>query len=324
MTSRACRRSLWYKSRSVPDSSSQGSLRLFRFSGIEVFLHWSWFLVAVYEIQTRDGGRYSSIQWNILEYLGLFLIVLLHEFGHALACRQVGGRANRIVLWPLGGVAYVDPPPRPGATLWSIAAGPLVNVALVPVILGLGYVGRHAGWYHLAPDLPVLLKWISVINISLFGFNILPIYPLDGGQILRSLLWFVFGRARSLMIAASIGLAGVVGFVGLAVWLRSVWFGALAAFMLLNCWSGLKQARALLTIAKLPRREGFLCPRCKSKPPLGDFWTCSHCQHAFDTFQAGAACPACGTRFDVSRCLDCGWAFPMDQWASANLTARNL
>src|SRR5690349_21566965 len=291
----------------------QGSIHLFRFSGIDVFLHWSWFLVAVYEIQSRTG-RYSSVTWNILEYLALFLIVLLHEFGHALACRQVGGRANRIVLWPLGGVAYVDPPPRPGATLWSIAAGPLVNVALVPVILGLGYVSRQAGWYQLAPDLHTLLKRIFLIDIWLLAFNILPIYPLDGGQILRSLLWFVFGRARSLMVAASIGFVGVIGFVGLAVWLQSVWFGAIAAFLLLNCWSGLKQARALLTIAKLPRREGFLCPRCKSKPPLGDFWTCGQCQHAFDTFQTGAACPACGTRFDVTRCLDCGWAFPMDRW----------
>src|SRR5580765_3695175 len=116
--------------------SGQGSIRLFRFSGIDVFLHWSWFVVAIYEIQCRTG-RYTSVTWNVLEYLGLFLIVLTHEFGHALACRQVGGNANRIVLWPLGGVAYVDPPQRPGATLWSIAAGPLVNVVLVPL---LGYL----------------------------------------------------------------------------------------------------------------------------------------------------------------------------------------
>ena len=84
---------------------------------------------------------YSSITWNIIEYLSLFLIVMLHEFGHALACRQVGGEANRIVLWPLGGVAYVDPPPRPGATLWSIAAGPLVNVALLPILYFLSMFG---------------------------------------------------------------------------------------------------------------------------------------------------------------------------------------
>src|SRR5438309_9127693 len=115
-------------------NSQKGSFQLFRFAGINVFLHWSWFFVAVIEISMR-GRRYPSLAWNIAEYLALFLIVTLHEFGHALACRQVGGTANRIVLWPLGGVAYVNPPPRPGATLWSIAAGPLVNVALLPISL---------------------------------------------------------------------------------------------------------------------------------------------------------------------------------------------
>ena len=108
-------------------SARQGSFRLFQIAGIVVFLHWSWFFVAAYEISGRSKN-YSSVTFNVLEYLGLFLIVLLHEFGHALACRSVGGTANQIVLWPLGGVAYVDPPPRPGAELWSIAAGPLVNV----------------------------------------------------------------------------------------------------------------------------------------------------------------------------------------------------
>ena len=68
----------------------QGSFRIFSFNGIQVFLHWSWFLWAVYE--TRGGvARYSSNTWNVLEFLALFLIVLMHEFGHALACRQVGG-----------------------------------------------------------------------------------------------------------------------------------------------------------------------------------------------------------------------------------------
>ena len=83
-------------------------------------------------MRSRSGRLYSSVIWNVLEYLTLFLIVLTHEFGHALACRSVGGQANQIVLWPFGGVAYVSPPQRPGAVLWSIVAGPLVNVVLVP------------------------------------------------------------------------------------------------------------------------------------------------------------------------------------------------
>jgi Zn-dependent protease len=181
-------------------SSRQGTIRLFQFSGIDVFLHWSWFLVAIFEINGRNR-QYSSFLWNVLEYLALFVIVMLHEFGHSLACRQVGGTANRIVLWPLGGVAYVDPPPRPGATLWSIAAGPLVNVALAPLLFGLGYFGKSMGWWVAFPNAHALLRAIYVINAGLLIFNLLPIYPLDGGQIFRSMLWFVIGRARSLMVA---------------------------------------------------------------------------------------------------------------------------
>src|SRR5947207_14186662 len=175
----------------------QGSFKLVRIAGIDVFVHVSWCFVGVFEINSRSG-RYSSITWNILEYLALFLIVTAHEFGHALACRQVGGRAERIVLWPLGGVAYVDPPQRPGATLWSIAAGPLVNVALLPVFFALWRTSRSMGWALSFPDGYHFFRALFAIDLSLLVFNMLPIYPLDGGKILRSLLWFLVGRARSL------------------------------------------------------------------------------------------------------------------------------
>jgi Zn-dependent protease len=89
--------------------TQSGSFRLFRIEGIEVFLHWSWFIVAVFAINNRRDS-YSSLAWNVAEYVALFVIVLLHEFGHALACRQVGGEANRIVLWPLVEVVLVNPP----------------------------------------------------------------------------------------------------------------------------------------------------------------------------------------------------------------------
>jgi Zn-dependent protease len=299
-------------------SAGQGSIRLFRFSGIDVFLHWSWFLVAAYEIQTRKGS-YSSVTWNVLEYLALFLIVTIHEFGHALACRQVGGRADRIVLWPLGGVAYVDPPPRPGATLWSIAAGPLVNVVLLPILFAVVMVGKSSGWPETMPDVYQLVRSILFINLGLLLFNILPIYPLDGGQILRSLLWFVLGRARSLMVATILGLIGVAGFIGLALWEQSVWYGAVAVFMLMNCWGGLQHARALLRFAKLPRRDGFACPRCKTPPPVGDYWTCGKCGQPFDTFQNHAICPHCSTQFDQTKCLDCGALSPMNDWMVGSL-----
>jgi len=295
--------------------SRQGSIHLFRFSGIDVFLHWSWFVVAVIEVNGRSRS-YSSFGWNVAEYLCLFLIVMLHEFGHALACRQVGGRANRIVLWPLGGVAYVDPPARPGATLWSIAAGPLVNVVLFPILLTLGKLSRSLGWAAAMPDFHSLLRAVFYINFGLLIFNILPIYPLDGGQILRSLLWFVLGRARSLLVATVLGFVGVAAFIGLAIWTHSVWTGAIAVFMLLNCWGGLQHARALLRLAKLPRREGFACPACKAAPPIGDVWKCGQCAQAFDTFEHRGICPHCGAQFPVTSCSECGAANPISEWVA--------
>ncbi len=205
-----------------------GSFRLFRFAGIDVFLHWSWFAVAAFEIQDR-AKQYSSLSWNALEYVALFLIVLMHEFGHALACRQVGGQANQIVLWPLGGVAYVSPPPRPGATLWSIAAGPLVNVALVPVLTVLMVLGDRFGWNAGAPNSYQLVRGLWMVNFVMLLFNLLPIYPLDGGQILRSLLWFGLGRARSLMVATVVGFAGVAVMILVAVLAQRIWIGVLSA-----------------------------------------------------------------------------------------------
>jgi Zn-dependent protease len=301
----------------------QGSIHLFRFEGIDVFLHWSWFLVAAFEISNRTR-HYSSLTWALLEYLALFLIVLIHEFGHALACRQVGGTANQIVLWPLGGVAYVNPPPRPGATLWSIAAGPLVNVALLPVLFVAGMLSRSLGLAVAMPDAYALLRAVWFINAGLLMFNMLPIYPLDGGQILRSLLWFGLGRARSLMVAASIGLAGVAGFIILALWIHSAWFAVLAVFMLMNCWGGLRQAQALARFAKLPRREGFACPRCKTAPPLGTFWKCGQCSQGFDTFETRAMCPHCGAQFGSTQCLDCGEMRPLSEWSVAALVPMNV
>jgi Zn-dependent protease len=225
-------------------STSKGSILLFRFAGIDVFLHWSWFVVAAFEINAR-GRRYPSIAWNIAEYLALFLIVTLHEFGHALACRQVGGTANKIVLWPLGGVAYVDPPPRPAATLWSIAAGPLVNVVLAGVSAALALWAGHAGWRLMAPHAYKLLWAVCFMNLGLLVFNLLPIYPLDGGQILRSLLWFVLGRARSLKVVAVLGLLGAAGLIVVAFWLHSFWIGLISLYMVMNCWTGLQQAQIL-------------------------------------------------------------------------------
>ena len=300
----------------------QGSFRLFRFAGIDVFLHWSWFLIALYEINYRRTD-YTSPVWNALEYLSLFVIVLMHEFGHSLACRSVGGQANQIVLWPLGGVAYVAPPARPGATLWSIAAGPLVNVVLLPILTALVWLSSSQDWADTLPNLHGYLKMVWLINAVLLGFNLLPIYPLDGGQILRSLLWFVVGQAKSLLVASIIGFVGVAAMVGLAVFAQSIWIGIMAGFILLNCWGGLKQALALVKVEKMPRHQGYACPACRTAPPKGEFWLCGRCQRPFDTFATQATCPHCGAQFDSTSCTNCGELRPFSEWVASGFGAKS-
>jgi Zn-dependent protease len=286
-------------------------------AGISVYVHWSWFLVALYSIQYRTH-EYSSMVFNALEYLSLFAIVLIHEYGHQLACRQVGGKTHDIVLWPLGGVAYVSPPERPGAQLWSIAAGPLVNVILAPCLLAIVGVLSSLDWQQAHPDAYALCRNITFINIALLIFNLLPVYPLDGGQILRSILWFMFGRANSLMVVSVLGFVGVAGLILIALWSQSIWIGIMAFFLVLNCWRGLIQARILGRVAKLPRRRGFACPSCRMPPPIGAYWLCDQCRNPFDTFLTNATCPHCHAQFDTTRCLDCGESTAMSLWTTSS------
>ncbi len=242
-----------------------GSIRLFRLAGIEVSLHFSWFLVAVYQLTSRPHG-YTSRTFAIYEYLALFVIVLLHEFGHAFACRQVGGIAERILLWPFGGIAFVRPPPRPGAELWSIAAGPLVNVALFPLLaLARVFVFRSGAAFS-SPDLYRLVVMIGYINVAILIFNLLPIYPLDGGQILRSLLWFPFGRIRSLQIASVIGLAGGALLTIYAFTTGSIWLVFMTFFLLTQAVTGWQRAKAL----RLEEDEALRVPPAAApeRPPV--------------------------------------------------------
>src|SRR5438270_6971860 len=225
-----------------------GVIRLFRFAGIEVFLHFSWFMVAAM-YSSGYIRRYESPVWGVLEYISVFVIVLIHEFGHALACRQVGGIANRIILWPLGGIAFVNPPRRPGAYLWSIAAGPLVNVALIPIIGAAFTAALHQHAVGGSRDSLVFWAQLRFINYGLLIFNLLPIFPLDGGQIVRGLLWYPFGEVRSLQISSVLGLIGgaLFGIVGL---LRgSMWWAILAFFLLSRAWYGWQAARAMVAAA---------------------------------------------------------------------------
>jgi Zn-dependent protease len=313
-------------------SQGKGCIRLGQVAGITLYLHWTWFLVAYIEI-TQRREAYPSVAWNVAEYLALFGIVLLHELGHSLACRQVGGKAEYIVLWPLGGVAVVNPPPRPGAHLWSIAAGPLVNVVLLPVTIGLCLLVPHVAPPGLVEEVGSLCLAVAIINFGLLVFNLLPVYPLDGGQILYSLLWFVLGRVRALRVSCVLGLLAAAAAFVLALSHQDVWLIILAVFVGLQAINGLAQARMLAwlqpAVDHLNRAVALVqqgaaaeavaeCDKALELIPEGhtlrdNAYACRAMAVAQLGQAAAATCPKCNAALKrpvtpgAEACWNCGW-----------------
>ncbi|HWE94933.1 MAG TPA: site-2 protease family protein [Tepidisphaeraceae bacterium] len=300
---------LQYQSRQEAGLASpppSGSLRLFRVFGVTVFLHWSWLLIAAYEVQQRKDV-YTSLLWTGIEVLSVLVIVLLHEMGHAMACLSVKGTVDRIVLSPLS-AASLQPPPRPGPTLWTAAAGPLVNLALFPILYFAADAMQSQG-----RDLYELFTAMKYLDLLLLVFNLLPIYPLDGGQILRALLWFAAGPAWSLVVAGAVGMLGAAGVAVYALTLKSIWIAFIAVFAGVQSWKAIMLARTMLGAPAIARRGDATCPSCGKHPPLGALWSCG-CGARFDTFEHDASCPRCGQSFATTRCVDCGQPAPISAW----------
>jgi Zn-dependent protease len=288
-----------------------GAFRIFRVAGINVYLHWTWLLVAAYSVQTRVNGNRAPI-WAVAEYLARCGIVLLHEFGHAFACRSVGGKAERIMLWPLGGIAFVEAPPRPGAVLWSIAAGPLVNVVLAPLLGAAYWAAAMAGPEQISLGAVECLKMIAIVNLVLLIFNLLPFYPLDGGQILQSLLWFAVGRGRSLQIAGAVGALAGAAMIVIALSFGDMFLAVIAGFLMLQAWNGVRTGTMLRKLEALPRREGVHCPSCGERPVLGKVWPCERCHQPMDVFDNNGFCAHCGHPAQRAICVQCGRTSPLD------------
>ena len=204
--------------------------------GIEVRVHIFYILIAAWELAASFGKDSWGPAYAGAMLATLFVFVLLHEFGHCLACRWVGGDADKILMWPLGGLAFCRAPHRWKSALVTTVGGPAVNVILVP-ILGAVLLAAGAQWSDvifnpLSPnavyrgdflasrEMGRVWLWSAYYtNLVLLLFNVLvPMFPMDGGRIFQELLWGGIGYKRSMQIAIVVGYcsAAVMALLGIA------------------------------------------------------------------------------------------------------------
>ena len=195
--------------------------KLGEFAGIGVYIHATflfliaWIALIEWQATRTLGGMLAGVVFTLL----IFLSVVLHEFGHALAARRYGIRTNDITLYPIGGVARLERmPEEPRQELWIALAGPAVNLIIAAFLyIGLGLTNAllPLGAFGLAGS--SLAERLAVANLTLLAFNLLPAFPLDGGRVLRALLALRMDYLRATQLAARIGqgLAVVLGIAGL-------------------------------------------------------------------------------------------------------------
>jgi len=206
-------------------------IKLFKLMGFEVRLDLSWIIIAVLVTWSLASWffpeNYPQLQpkvyWEmgVAGALGLFASIIFHEFCHSLVARRFGMHMKGITLFIFGGVAEMgEEPPTARAEFFMAAAGPLSSILIGVVFYWLYLTGRSGGW-----PLPLngVLRYLAWINVLLALFNLLPAFPLDGGRILRSILW---GARQNLQWATRVSAAIGSGFgVILICWgvLQVVW-----------------------------------------------------------------------------------------------------
>ncbi|MBY0307633.1 MAG: hypothetical protein K2Q09_02725, partial [Phycisphaerales bacterium] len=254
-------------------------------AGITVRLSLIYIVWMVFRLADRQSIGWQYELWSLGS---LFVLVLAHEFGHCLACRRVGGEADQILMWMLGGLAYCRPPHSWRDSLITTLGGPAVNMALAPVLMGVmmafgtpvsalvfnpwGGLGSafSSAVNAMGPHLPIWLIYglftLHVSNAALLLFNVLlPFYPFDGGRIVQELLWRRFGYSRSMWIATTLGLVGAVGLGLFALWGRNMQMFLVAAFGGLTCW---QQRQAL----RFMSQDGIADERWSQWGADGDAW----------------------------------------------------
>jgi len=213
-----------------------GAFRIVTMFGIPIKIHWTFLLLLVWIVYVSQSGL-EEWDWMRMARTGLlvavlFVCVVLHELGHALTARRYGIRTRNILLLPIGGLAVLDRlPEKPMQELLVALAGPLVNFALalifLPILLILQPYGLSELAYALlnpersnvfldlqASNIERFLFFMVMINLFVGAFNLLPIFPMDGGRILRALLSVGLTRLNATRIAVFIGQSCVVAFIG--------------------------------------------------------------------------------------------------------------
>ncbi len=190
----------------------RGGIPLGKFFGISVKLHWSWFVV--FALVTVAWANWylpeSYDNWSTATYWAvgagisvlLFASVLAHELAHSLVAQAAGIRVRAITLFILGGVSQLDQEPKkPGVEFRMAIAGPGTSIILGGIFWGIYFATRYS-----SEPLSELAFWSGYVNMGLAVFNMLPGFPLDGGRVLRSILWWRSGDLqRATRIAATIG-----------------------------------------------------------------------------------------------------------------------
>jgi Zn-dependent protease len=234
------------------------SWKIGRIEGIDLYLHPTFLLLLLW-VYVSQGGLFAAVLTA-----GVFGCVVLHELGHALMARRYGIRTEDITLYPIGGVARLERMPRSaGPELLIALAGPAVNFVIAGgLYLGLSLAGPRAT-NNLAG---LFLTQLLNINLGLGLFNLLPVFPMDGGRVLRALLSGWMGRLKATEIAVQLGqtLAIVAMFMSIFYW------EALFFFLALFVYSA--GGRELMAVRyeeaqRTPAGEPFLSP-----PPPGYQW----------------------------------------------------
>lgn len=189
----------------------KGALKLGSISGIGIFIHWSFSLLIAYIVYSnyKDGQNTTQILWAVLFVMSIFLTVLLHELGHALAAKRYKINTKRITLLPIGGLAELESiPEKPNEELVVALAGPMVNLGfaiLTSLIIELPSIENMAGMLTGGINSHNFFLNFFLVNLWLVVFNLIPAFPMDGGRVLRALLAFRLGREKATLIAARIG-----------------------------------------------------------------------------------------------------------------------